>query len=51
MSTEAFRQQIVNVYHEWFKQPENVVDLAVFLAGQPAGGPSAQSFSLMRRAF
>ncbi|MEM7737411.1 MAG: SDR family oxidoreductase [Deinococcota bacterium] len=51
MSTEAFRKQIVDVYHEWFKQPEDVVDLAIFLASQPAGGPSAQSFSLMRRAF
>ncbi|MEM6431646.1 MAG: SDR family oxidoreductase [Deinococcota bacterium] len=51
MSTEAFRKQVVDVYHEWFKQPEDVVDLAVFLASQPAGGPSAQSFSLMRRAF
>lgn len=34
---------------EWFKQPEDVVPLALFLARQPAGGPTAQSFSLMRR--
>ena len=34
---------------EWFKQPEEVVPLALFLAGAPDGGPTAQSFSLMRR--
>lgn len=34
---------------EWFKQPEEVVPLALFMAGQPAGGPTAQSYSLMRR--
>ncbi len=34
---------------EWHKQPEDVVPLAVFLASQPAIGPTAQSFSLMRR--
>ena len=34
---------------EWFKQPEDVVPLALFLTGAPDGGPTAQSFSLMRR--
>ena len=34
---------------EWFKQPEDVVPLALFLATQPAVGPTAQSFSLARR--
>ncbi len=34
---------------EWIKCPEDVVDLAIFLAGQPDIGPTAQSFSLMRR--
>lgn len=34
---------------EWFKQPEEVVPLALFMAGQPTGGPTAQSYSLMRR--
>lgn len=34
---------------EWFKQPEDVVPLALFLATQPPVGPTAQSFSLMRR--
>lgn len=34
---------------EWIKKPEDIVDLALFLASQPNIGPSAQSFSLMRR--
>lgn len=34
---------------EWFKQPEDVVPLALFIAGQPANGPTGQSFSLARR--
>lgn len=35
---------------EWVKQPEDVVPLALFLATQSNAGPTAQSFSLMRRA-
>ncbi len=34
---------------EWFKQPADVVPLALFLASQPPTGPTGQSFSLMRR--
>jgi 3-oxoacyl-[acyl-carrier protein] reductase len=34
---------------EWYKQPEDVAPLALFLATQPDVGPTAQSFSLMRR--
>lgn len=34
---------------EWVKSPEDVVDMALFLAMQPNVGPTAQSFSLMRR--
>lgn len=34
---------------EWFKEPEEVVPLALFLAGAPDDGQTAQSFSLMRR--
>lgn len=34
---------------EWFKQPSDVVPLALFLATQPPTGPTSQSFSLMRR--
>lgn len=35
---------------EWIKEPEDVTPMALFLAGFPDDGPSAQSFSLMRRA-
>ena len=34
---------------EWIKSPEEVVPMALFLATQPEVGPTAQSFSLMRR--
>ncbi len=34
---------------ERVKSPEDVVPLAVYLATQPPGGPTAQSFSLTRR--
>ena len=34
---------------EWIKQPKDVVPLAVFLASQSERGPTAQSFSLLRR--
>ena len=34
---------------EWFKAPEDVLPLALFLASQPLTGPTGQSFSLMRR--
>ncbi len=34
---------------EWIKQPTDVIPLALFLATQPAIGPTGQSFSLMRR--
>jgi 3-oxoacyl-[acyl-carrier protein] reductase len=34
---------------EWIKGPEDVVPLALFLATQPDIGPTAQSYSLMRR--
>jgi 3-oxoacyl-[acyl-carrier protein] reductase len=34
---------------EWLKAPEDVIPLALFMACQPDVGPTAQSFSLMRR--
>ena len=34
---------------EWFKEPEDVVPMALFLATQPAKGPTGQTFSLARR--
>lgn len=38
-----------SIKEEWIKEPDDVSDLAIFLAGQPDIGPTAQSFSLMRR--
>ncbi len=43
------RDTVIRAQSEWWKQPEDVVPLALFLATQPAIGPTAQSFSLMRR--
>lgn len=40
---------VFSVDSEWIKQPEDVVPLALFLATQPPQGPTAQSYSLMRR--
>lgn len=34
---------------EWFKSPQEVTPMAMFLASMPDGGPTAQSYSLMRR--
>ena len=40
---------VFNIESEWVKAPEDVAPLALFLATQPEPGPTAQSFSLMRR--
>jgi 3-oxoacyl-[acyl-carrier protein] reductase len=40
---------VKEMVNEWQKQPEDVIPLALFLASQPDIGPTAQSFSLMRR--
>jgi 3-oxoacyl-[acyl-carrier protein] reductase len=40
---------VFGIESEWIKEPDDVVPLALFLATQPATGPTAQSFSLMRR--
>jgi 3-oxoacyl-[acyl-carrier protein] reductase len=40
---------VFGIRGEWIKGPEAVVPLALFLATQPLIGPTAQSFSLMRR--
>lgn len=45
----AQRQGVFAIEGEWAKTPEEVVPLALFLATQPPIGPTAQSFSLMRR--
>jgi 3-oxoacyl-[acyl-carrier protein] reductase len=34
---------------EWIKGPEDVTNIALFMASQPLIGPTGQSFSLMRR--
>ena len=38
-----------SVDSEWIKEPEDVTNLALFIANQPLVGPIGQSFSLMRR--
>jgi len=38
-----------SVDSEWIKAPEDVTNLALFMATQPLIGPTGQSFSLMRR--
>ena len=46
----AQEERSVNaVESEWVKEAEDVLPLAMFLATQPDKGPTAQSFSLMRR--
>jgi 3-oxoacyl-[acyl-carrier protein] reductase len=45
----AQRQGVFAIEGEWAKTPAEVVPLALFLATQPPIGPTAQSFSLMRR--
>jgi 3-oxoacyl-[acyl-carrier protein] reductase len=54
--TEAFKETLADVdprkvfpEGEWFKQPEDVLPLALFMATQPENGPTGQVFSLMRR--
>ena len=49
MQTPEAVGQVFNIGSEWIKQPEDVVPTALFLASQPDLGPTAQSFSLMRR--
>ena len=40
---------VFTIDSEWIKTPEDVVPLALFIATQPDTGPTAQSYSLMRR--
>lgn len=48
-STDARQGVAFTTNSEWIKQPDDVIPLALFLATQPDIGPTAQSFSLMRR--
>ena len=41
---------VFKIESEWVKGPEDVSPMALFLATQPDRGPTAQSFSLLRRA-
>ncbi len=43
------RDTVFAIDSEWVKTPEDVAPLALFLATQPDIGPTAQSYSLMRR--
>ena len=43
------RKKEAFIDEEWFKQPEDLVPLAMFLATQPTRGPTGQSFGLLRR--
>lgn len=45
----AQKSGVFGIAGEWRKTPTDVVPLALFLANQPAIGPTAQSFSLLRR--
>ena len=47
--TEMGTGSVFGIESEWIKSPEEVVPLAIFLATQPDVGPTAQSYSLMRR--
>ena len=40
---------VFSIDSEWVKTPEDVAPLALFMATQPDRGPTAQSYSLMRR--
>lgn len=48
-NAKAGNSKVKTMESEWQKQPEDVIPLALFLATQPDIGPTAQSFSLMRR--
>ena len=43
------RSAVSRIASEWHKTPEDIVSLALFLATQPALGPTGQTFSMMRR--
>ncbi len=40
---------MAGVATEWFKTPEAVADLALYLARLPNDGPTGQTFSLLGR--
>jgi 3-oxoacyl-[acyl-carrier protein] reductase len=50
-AAQSHLQSTPALQQEWFKQPDDVVPLALFLALQPPRGPTAQSYSLGRRPY
>jgi 3-oxoacyl-[acyl-carrier protein] reductase len=46
---EARVRHAPEVGTEWFKDPEDVMPMLIFMATQPPRGPTGQSFSVMRR--
>lgn len=46
---DAQERSVATIESEWIKEADDVLPLAMFLATQPVKGPTAQSFSLMRR--
>jgi len=42
-------KSVFSIDDEWIKTPDDVRNIAMFLATQPLIGPTAQSYSLMRR--
>ena len=40
---------VASIPNEWVKQPEEVAPLSIFLASHPEPGPTAQTFTLLRR--
>lgn len=48
-ASQQDNESVFSIEGEWIKSPEDVVSMAVFLASLPDVGPTAQSFSLMRR--
>jgi 3-oxoacyl-[acyl-carrier protein] reductase len=45
----AMLGDVTEVPGEWVKQPDDLLDLALLLASLPVDGPTAQTFSLLRR--
>ena len=45
----AKREGVFGTDSEWVKTPDDLAPLALFLATRPDTGPTAQSFSLLRR--
>ncbi len=48
-NSQTGTSKVKTIESEWHKQPEDIIPLALFMASQPDIGPTAQSFSLMRR--